>query len=103
MNLRDLLTDDGAGDPEVQGIAGSNGSVSWTAAGQVYAVLSADGSAADFLLDPAVAAAAVRTPGASPSSRGPGWVSFRPPALDDHAVDRAVAWLASAQRRLLPG
>jgi len=36
------------------------------------------------------------------SERGPGWVRFAPTVLDDHAADRAVAWLASAHRRLEP-
>ena len=51
-------------------------------------------------LDPAVADAAARTPDVTLSSRGPGWVTFTPAELDDHAADRAVAWLASAHRRL---
>ena len=60
------------------------------------------GAVAEFALDPAVAAAAARTPDVGPSSRGAGWVSFAPADLDDHAADRAVAWLASAHRRLGP-
>jgi hypothetical protein len=63
------------------------------------AVLDADGSAAEFRLDPMVAAAATRTPDTSTSGRGPDWVRFSPPTLDPHAVDRAVAWLGSAARR----
>ena len=46
--------------------------------------------------------AAIRTPDATPSPRGPGWVAFAPAELDDHAADRAVAWFASAHRRLGP-
>jgi hypothetical protein len=63
------------------------------------ATVSADGSAAEFRLDPAVAAAAQRTPDTSASDRGPDWVRFSPTDADDHAIDRAVAWLGSAARR----
>ena len=55
-----------------------------------------------FRLDPAIAAAAVRTPDTMPSGRGAGWVDFAPDTIDDHAEDRAVAWLESAHRRLGP-
>ncbi len=41
-------------------------------------------------------------PTPSPSERGAGWVKFAPVELDDHAADRALAWLASAHRRLGP-
>ena len=102
MNLRDLLTDAAEGIPDIDAVGAPDGSVTWMATGQAFAVLDADGSAAEFCLDPAVAAAAVRTPDASPSTRGPGWVTFRPAALDGHAADRAVAWFASAHRRLTP-
>lgn len=63
------------------------------------AVVSADGASAEFRLDPAVAAAAQRTPDTSASERGPEWVRFSPADIDGHAVDRAVAWLGSAARR----
>lgn len=102
MNLRELLEDE-AGD--LLGIAstgGSDGSVAWTRAGRTFAVVSANGSVAEFALDPAVADAASRTPDVTPSDRGPGWVRFAPIDIDDHAADRAVAWLASAHRRLEP-
>lgn len=78
------------------------GSITWSRGGRPFAVASVDGSAAEFDLDPAVAAAAIRTPDTALSGRGPGWVRFRPTELDDHAIDRAVAWLASAHRRLGP-
>ena len=54
---------------------------------------------AEFRLDPLVARAALRTPGTSPSTRGPDWVAFAPAVLDDGAVDRAEAWFLSAHRR----
>jgi hypothetical protein len=63
------------------------------------AAVSADGSSAEFRLDPAVAAAAQRTPDTSTSERGPDWVRFVPATLDPHAADRAAAWLGSAARR----
>jgi hypothetical protein len=63
------------------------------------AIVSVDGSTAEFRLDPAVAAAAQRTPDTSTSERGPDWVRFSPTDVDGHAVDRAVAWLGSAARR----
>jgi len=79
-----------------------DGGLNWSRGGRLFAALSADGASAEFGLDPAVAAAAIRTPDVTPSGRGPGWVSFRPVDLDDHAADRAIAWLASAHRRLGP-
>ena len=65
------------------------------------AVVWVDGSTAEFRLDPAVAAAAQRTPDTSASERGPDWVRFSPTDVDDHAIDRAAAWLGSAARRAL--
>lgn len=100
MNLRDLLSDAAAGLPDVECVAGPDGCVTWTRGSQAFAAIVADESAAEFRLEPAVAAAAVRTPDVAPSSRGPGWVTFRPPVLDDHGADRAAAWFASAHRRL---
>ena len=49
-------------------------------------------------LDPAVAAAAQRTPDVTTSPRGPSWVRFRPVHPDRFALDRAEAWLRSAHR-----
>jgi hypothetical protein len=85
---------------DVQGAPTPEGSWVWSRADQPFATLSADGAVAEFALDPPVAAAASRTPDASPSPRGPGWVRFRPAVLDDHAADRATAWFGSAHRRL---
>jgi hypothetical protein len=103
VNLHDLLSDAAAGLPDVERLAGPDGSVTWTRDAQGFAALSRDGSAAEFRLDAAVAAAAARTPDVSLSSRGPGWVTFRPAVLDDHGADRAAAWFASAHRRVSPG
>jgi hypothetical protein len=76
-----------------------DGAVTWSRGPDVFAVIGADGGSAEFLLDPSIAVAAVRTPDTTPSRRGAGWVLFRPKALDGHAVDRATAWLLSAYRR----
>jgi hypothetical protein len=78
------------------------GAVAWSRRERPFATLSADGATASFALDAAVAAAAARTPAVAPSSRGSGWVDFTPADLDDHAIDRAGAWFASAHRRLAP-
>ncbi|HEY7970779.1 MAG TPA: hypothetical protein VID95_12345 [Candidatus Limnocylindrales bacterium] len=64
----------------------------------MFAALSGD--RAEFRLDPLVARAALRTPDATPSTRGPDWVTFAPAVLDDGAVDRAEAWFLSAHRRV---
>jgi hypothetical protein len=64
-----------------------------------FAVL--DGGALEVRLDPAIAAAALRTPDTDASSRGHGWVSFSPSVLDQMAVDRAAAWLEYAWRHAL--
>jgi hypothetical protein len=74
------------------------GGVTWARGSEVFAALDGEGASADFRLDPAVAAAAARTPDTAASSRGPGWVSFRPATLDAHGEDRASAWFESAYR-----
>jgi hypothetical protein len=74
-----------------------DGTTEWQAGGTVFAAVS--GSTAEFRLAPAVAEAARRTDDAGTSPRGPEWVAFRPPKLDDRAADRATAWFASAHRR----
>ncbi len=102
MNLRDLLVEEAAALPGGQSSTGPDGVITWSRTGRPFASASADGSVAEFALDPAVAEAAARTPDVSLSERGPGWVTFKPTELDDHAADRAVAWLASAHRRAEP-
>ena len=102
MNLRDLLEEEAADLAGTEPASGPDGSVTWARTGRPFAAVSADGSSAEFALDPAVADAATRTPDVNPSDRGPGWVVFAPRELDDHAADRAVAWLASAHRRAEP-
>ena len=100
MTLRDLLVEEAADLPGAEASVGPDGSITWSRGNRPFAVASADGSSAEFALDPAVADAATRTPDVTLSSRGPGWVTFTPKDLDDHAADRAAAWLASAHRRL---
>ena len=56
----------------------------------------------ELRLSPRVAAAAVATPDTEPSARGPEWVSFRPPELDEHALDRLEAWFELAWRHAAP-
>jgi hypothetical protein len=100
VNLRELLEEEAAELPGAEPSLGPDGSITWSRSGRAFASVNADGSTSEFALDPAVADAATRTPDVSPSSRGPGWVIFTPTDLDDHAADRAAAWLASAHRRL---
>ena len=76
--------------------ASDGASTTWSAAGRTFAILA--GEWAEFHLSPAVARAALRTPDAAVSPRGPDWVSFAPAVLDDQAVDRAEAWFLSAHR-----
>lgn len=101
MTLKALLDSEIEGLADVEASNAPDGGTAWSHGGRVFALLHGDGGAADFALDAAVAAAAARTPDVTPSSRGPGWVTFRPASLDDHAADRAAAWFASAHRRLV--
>jgi hypothetical protein len=66
-------------------------------ASRVVATL--DGSVAEYALDPAVAAAALRTPDTRRSASVSDRIAFEPQTLDRYAVDRAVAWFRSAVRR----
>lgn len=70
--------------------------IEWRRSGVLFASLAGD--VVEFRLSAAVAAAALRTPGTGPSSKGSGWILFRPVPIDGHALDRAVAWLGSAWR-----
>ena len=99
MNLRELLEEEAADLSGAEPTLDADGSITWSRSGRAFAAAAADGSTADFALDPAVANAATRTPDVTHSKRGPGWVTFTPTDLDDHAADRATAWLASAHRR----
>ena len=98
MTLRDALAESADGVDEVSTTTGADGAVEYRAGGKTVAVVAASGTSAEFLLTTAVASAAARTPDTAPSPRGPGWVRFEPADLDDHAIDRAVAWLGFAVR-----
>ena len=93
------VLDDAATDLEdaERSAAGNGDAVEWSIGGISFAAVS--GGRAEFRLDPMVASAALRTPDTSPSTRGRDWVAFSPAELDQHAIDRATAWLASAWRR----
>ena len=98
--LRDVLDAAAQSTPAVDITTEPDGSVAWSAHGTTFAVLSADGGVASFLLDPIVAGAAARTPEVTRSTRGPGWVDMRPRVVDGHVADRAGAWFLSGHRRL---
>jgi hypothetical protein len=102
MTLDEVLMEAAADLPDIAAASSPDDGLTWSRANRAFAAISADGSVAEFALDHAVAAAATRTPDAVPSGRGPGWVSFSPSELDDHAIDRALAWFASAYRRVGP-
>lgn len=99
MMLRVVLEEEGSDLPDTVIAEAVDGSLTWSRDGRLFAVASLDGDRAEFGLDPVVADAATRTPDVTPSARGAGWVVFAPQVIDDHAADRAVAWLASAHRR----
>jgi hypothetical protein len=79
------------------GAGGSAATTTWSRRGTPFVVLGVDG--VELRLDPAIAAAATRTPDTGPSPRGPEWVRFNPRELDGHAVDRLTAWFDLAYRR----
>jgi hypothetical protein len=94
LSLADVVADAAEG---LEGI-GHDGR-SWSVGGTVFAWVEA--AAAEFRLEPLVAAAARRTPDTVGSARGQDWVRFEPAELDDQAIDRAEAWFGSAHRRAL--
>ncbi len=102
VTLASLLPDVAEEVPGVTTVVGADGSTEYRVGERAIVVLEADGSAS-FRLDPAVAAAARRTPDTGASDRGAEWVRFAPPALDAHGVDRARAWFESAARRARAG
>lgn len=102
MTLGELLAEAATDLPGIEMATSADRGITWSRSGRLFATVSGDGSTAEFELDPAVAAAATHTQDVGSSERGPGWVTFAPAELDDHAADRAVAWLASAHRRAGP-
>jgi 2,4-dienoyl-CoA reductase-like NADH-dependent reductase (Old Yellow Enzyme family) len=87
--------------PGIAATSASDGAVAWSASGHPFAVLGPD--RIELRLDPLVAAAALRTPDTHRSDRGPDWIAFGPAPMDEHAVDRVVAWFAHAARRAARG
>lgn len=84
-------------DPGAPGAGPAVRTTTWSRDGVAFAALGPTGI--EIRLDPAIAAAATRTPDAAPSPRGRDWVRFNPRELDAHAVDRLRAWLELACRR----
>ena len=73
------------------------GLVTYEAGGRMFAT--ASGRTVEFLLKPDIARAAVRTPTTAPSTRGPDWVVFEPPAEPDrYDLDRVRSWFDMAAR-----
>ncbi len=97
MTLSEVLAEIAGEIDGVDVTSTAGGTTEYRLSGQLIAVAVSDG-VGEFRLDPAVAAAARRTPDTDASDRGPDWVRFAPVTLDDHAEDRAVAWLESAAR-----
>jgi hypothetical protein len=85
-----------AADLEGAEVAAIDGGLELVLDGERFGIVS--GSAVELRLRREVASAALQTPDTAASSRGPGWVRFEPPALDEFARDRASAWLESAWR-----
>lgn len=82
--------------PEAQSLS-TDGVITWSVGDRPFAALGPSG--VEVRLDPAIAAAARRTPDTGPSPRGPEWVTFDPRELNGHAVDRLRAWLVLACHR----
>jgi hypothetical protein len=85
---------------EVEHVAielGEAGERSWSRNGVTFAVQL--GAEVELRLGATIGDAAIRTPDTIRSTRGPEWVLFAPPELDDHAQDRLEAWFAAAWRR----
>ena len=96
-SLEEVLEAAAANLEDAAGTPTAGGGTEWSIDGRVFATSAA--GRAEFRLDPMVANAALRTPDTARSSRGSDWVAFVPAALDQHAIDRATAWLTSAWRR----
>ncbi len=82
--------------PGAPGAGPAIATATWSRDGVAFAVLTASGI--EIRLEPAIAAAASRTPDTAPSPRGTEWVRFSPRELDPHAIDRLRAWLELANR-----
>jgi hypothetical protein len=97
--LGSVLEAAGEAFPDVRA-ATAGPTTSWARGHQVFAVF--DGSGVELRLDIPIAAAALKTPDTTVSTRGPDWVSFAPKTLDGHAIDRLTAWFALGYRRAEP-
>ena len=73
------------------------GTMTWSRGETAFAVLLGD--VVELRLDPAIAAAALKTPDTVESPRGPAWVRFAPATLEGHDLDRLEAWFGLAYRR----
>jgi hypothetical protein len=78
-------------------VATAGPTTSWAHGHQVFAIF--DGEGVELRLDIPIAAAAMKTPDTTVSTRGPDWVRFSPSTLDAHAIDRLTAWFALGYRR----
>jgi hypothetical protein len=94
--LRSVLDPAGDALPDVRA-ATAGPTTSWARGHQVFAIF--DGSGVELRLDIPIAAAAMKTPDTTVSTRGPEWVRFSPATLDGHAVDRLTSWFALGYRR----
>ncbi len=99
MTLVDALAEAAAATDAVERRDAAGGS-EWLVGGRPFAAVSHD--AAEFRLPRTIARAALGTPDTGASARGSEWVSFAPRELDRFALDRAVAWFASALRHASP-
>ena len=97
-SLRSLVAELGSGWPDARAVVRDD-ETEWSRGGVLFGVVG--DAALEVRLDPAVGAAALRTPDATRSSRGEPWVRFAPRQLDGHAVDRATAWFGLAYRRAI--
>lgn len=93
--LGELLVEEAAAAEDVV-VAARESASEVTAGGHVVAVIHTD--ALEVRLRPAVVLAALRTPDVEAGARGRDWIRFAPATLDEFAIDRATAWLASAIR-----
>lgn len=83
---------------ELEGIGrrGSGRTVEFIRGGLVFAVR--EGVRQSFRLRPEIVQAALRTPGTSPSARGPAWIALDSDETDTFTMDRTRAWFETAWR-----
>ena len=93
--LADLLVDLSTDYHDVEARERPDGA-DYLVAGRPFAASA--GASASFRLKPAIVVAAVRTPDADNSDRGPEWVRFSPKTIDQYALDRAQSWFELAHR-----